>query len=104
MIVTDGAQTEPGDLHLPADKLKSRGFEIYTVAAGDARKYYLELERLKNKDMFSVSEASGIPKLIDEVAQAICPSTALSDEMNVSHYSFFVFFNLYAMSCTLVHR
>ena len=38
MIVTDGAQTEPGDPHIPADKLKSRGFEIYTVAAGDASK------------------------------------------------------------------
>lgn len=91
MIVTDGAQTEPGDPHIPADKLKARGFEIYTVAAGDARKYYRELQRLKNKGIFSVSEASDIPKLIEEVAQAICPSkcvyinTALSDEMNVSH-------------------
>ena len=74
MIVTDAAQTEPGDPHIPADKLKSRGFVIYNVAAGDARKYYREMDRLKNKDMFSVSEASGVPKLIDEVAQAICPS------------------------------
>ena len=74
MIVTDGAQTKPGDPHIPADKLKSRGFEIYTVAAGDAREYDQELKRLKNKEKFSVSEASDVPKLIGNVAQAICPS------------------------------
>ena len=65
--MADGAQTKPGDPHIPADKLKSRGFEIYTVAAGDARKYYQELERLKNKDMFSVCP------LIDEVAKGNLP-------------------------------
>lgn len=72
--MTDGAQTEPGNPFKPADKLKQRGFEIYSVAAGDAKRYQSQLERLKNRDLFTVSRASDMTKLVQDVAQAICPS------------------------------
>ena len=74
VITTDGVQTPPGNPFVPADKLKARGFEIYTVGAGAAKSHYRELEKLKNKDVFFVPEARELPKLINQVAQSICPS------------------------------
>lgn len=74
LIVTDGLQTPPGNPFKPADKLKDRGFEIYAVGAGQDRSHYDELARLKNKDVYFVPEARELPKLINQVAQSICPS------------------------------
>ena len=74
LIVTDGVQTPPGNPYVPAEKLKARNFEIYTVGAGQAKYHYRELERLKNKGVFFVPEASELPNLINQVAQSICPS------------------------------
>lgn len=74
VLVTDGLQTRPNTPYAAANKLKSRGFEIYTVGAGQAKSHYRELERLKNKAVFFVPEATDLPKLITEVAQSICPS------------------------------
>lgn len=68
LIVTDDIQTPPGNPFVPAEKLKARDFEIYTVGAGQARYHYRELERLKNKDVFFVPEARELPKLINQVA------------------------------------
>lgn len=74
LIVTDGVQTPPGNPLEPAEKLKARDFEIYAVGAGRDRRQYEELERLKTKDVFFVPEARELPKLINQVAQSICPS------------------------------
>ena len=71
--MTDGAQTSPGNPYVPANELKKRGFEIYSVGAGDAKSHFYELERLKNKDLFFVHTAFEIPKLVTKVAQALCP-------------------------------
>ena len=74
MIVTDGAQSPPHNPYEAANKLKSRGFEIYAIGAGDARSHYRELERLKNKELFFVPNPRDLPTKINEVAQSICPS------------------------------
>ena len=74
LIVTDGVQTPPGNPFVPAEKLKARDFEIYSVGAGEVRSHQRELERLKNKDLFFVRQATELPKLINQVAQSICPS------------------------------
>lgn len=74
LIVTDGVQTPPGNPYVPAEKLKARNYEIYTVGAGQAKFHYRELERLKNKEVFFVPEARELPTLINKVAQSICPS------------------------------
>jgi len=74
LIVTDGAETRKGASRKPAEKLKARGFEIYSVGAGEGRQHQRELERLKNKDVFFVPAAKELPSLINRVAQSICPS------------------------------
>lgn len=74
VLVTDGVQTRPNTPYAAANTLKGRGFEIYTVGAGQARNHQRELERLKNKAVFFVPDARELPKLITQVAQSICPS------------------------------
>jgi len=74
VLVTDGVQTGPNTPYAAANKLKDRGFDIYTVGAGQARDHQRELEKLKNKGVFFVPDATDLPKLITEVAQSICPS------------------------------
>ena len=72
LIVTDGVQTPPGNPFIPANKLKARDFEIYSVGAGQARHHFRELERLKNRDIFFVPDPTELPSLINKVAQSIC--------------------------------
>lgn len=74
VLVTDGVQTRPNTPYAAANKLKDRGFDIYTVGAGQGTNHQRELERLKNKAVFFVPDATNLPKLITEVAQSICPS------------------------------
>ena len=75
LIVTDGLQTPPGNPFIPANKLKSRGFEIYSVGAGQAHANVFrdQLERLKNRDVFIVPHPTELPLLANKVAQSICP-------------------------------
>ena len=76
LIVTDGAQTPPGNPNIPANKLKRRGFEIYAVGAGSSRtsrQQHRELAQLQNSGLYYVGRTSEIRNLAIEVGQAICP-------------------------------